>query len=106
MNTLASGIILSLILLACAVLLRNLPTQPGETPRRKKQILIGILIGGSILALVATTAAPLVHALPHSVVALVERVFPKQLVPGHPFRFKPTAEHVLVDFRWELFPRG
>jgi hypothetical protein len=98
MDTLASGIILSVILLACAVLLRNLPTQPGETPRRNKQVLIGVLVGASILAFVATIVAPLVHALPQSVVAFVERVMPKQLSLGHPFRFKPAAEQVFIDF--------
>jgi hypothetical protein len=92
MNTLASGIVLALILLACAVLLRGLPTQPGETPRRKKQVLVGILIGASLLTLVATFAAPIAHVLPRTVVAFVERVMPKELKAlHHPFRYQPSA---------------
>ena len=99
MDTLASGIILSMILLACAILLRNMPAQPGETPRRNKQIIVGILIGASVLALVTTLVTPLVHALPQSVVAIVERVMPKQPTLGHPFHFRPTAMHNLIFLR-------
>lgn len=93
MYTIASGIIFAFILLASAILFRSMPTQPGEGPQRKKAVLVGVLIGASMLAFVATLASPLFHAIPHSIVALVERVMPKQPdALRHLFRYQPTAE--------------
>ena len=91
MNAFASGIILALLLLGCAILLRNVEAKPGQGP--KKRILVGILVGASLLTLVLTLVSPLAHAVPQSIVAFVERVVPRH--PNalrYPFRYHPTAQ--------------
>lgn len=96
MATFASGVILALILLACAILLRNTPAQPGDTPRRNKQFLVFTLIAASLVTLVVTLATPIAHVVPRSVVAFVERIMPTEPALHHPFKFRPTAENRLL----------
>ena len=93
MNTFAAGIVFAFLLLASAILLRSFPARSGEGPHRKKRIVVGALLAASLLTFAITLASPFVHALPHSVVAFIERVMPQQpKALHHPFRYPPTAE--------------
>lgn len=93
MSPFAFGIVLSVLLLGCAVLLRSLPTEGGEVAVRNKRILIGSALGLSLLILAGSVAAPFFHAVPQTVTAFVERFIPKEpKALRHPFRYHPTAE--------------
>jgi len=93
MSPFAFGIVLSVLLLGCAILLRNLPTEGGEVALRNKRILIGTALGLSLLILTGSLAAPFFHAVPQTVTAFIERVMPREPARlRHPFRYHPTAE--------------
>ena len=92
MSPFAFGIVLSVLLLGCAILLRNLPTEGGEVALRNKRILIGTALGLSLLIL-GSFAAPFFHAVPQTVTAFIERVMPREPARlRHTFRYHPTAE--------------